>query len=123
MGIDFFAQSPVLQSLQPVIDGSRNVHTNRDAIERVASWMAYEEFGIPGGLLQFDMGRDTDVLADMIMLANSLNFAYTDFDTSVKFEVEYEGAALGRRGRHGRLVRQGMARRRADPRPASGWPS
>jgi hypothetical protein len=91
MGIDFFAQSPVLQSLQPVIDGSRNVHTNRDAIEQVASWMAYEEFGIPGGLLQFDMGRDPDVLADMIMLANSLNFAYTDFDTSVKFEVEYEG--------------------------------
>jgi hypothetical protein len=92
MGIDFFAESPVLQSLRPVIEGSRNVRTNEDAIERVASWMAYEEFGIPGGLMAHgDMGRDVDSLTDMILLANSLNFAYTDFDTSVKFEVWYEG--------------------------------
>jgi hypothetical protein len=92
MGIDFFAESPVLQSLQPVIDGSRNVQTNLDAIERVASWMAYEEFGIPGGMLQFDMGRDEDRLIDVIMLVTSLNFAFSDFATSVKFQLEdYEG--------------------------------
>lgn len=92
MGIDFFAESPVLQSLSPVIEGSRNVRTNTDAIERVADWMAYEEFGIPGGLMSHgDMGRDVNALTDMILLANSLNFAYTDFDTSVKFEVWHEG--------------------------------
>jgi hypothetical protein len=91
MGTSFFEQSPVLQSVLPVIERSSNVRTNPDEIRRVASWMAYEEFGIPSGLLQFDMGTDVDLLVDMIMLANSLNFAYTDFDTSVKFEVEYQG--------------------------------
>lgn len=91
MGTRFFEVSPVLQSVVPVVEASRNVRTNPDEIRRVASWMAYEEFEAPGGLLQFDMGRDVDVLTDMIMLENSLNFAYTDFGTSVKFEVEYEG--------------------------------
>ena len=91
MGTNFFEISPVLQSVVAVVEASRTVRTNPDEIRRVASWMAYEEFGIPGALLQFDMGTDIDVLTDMIMLANSLNFAYTDFDTSVRFEVEYQG--------------------------------
>lgn len=91
MPIDFFEQSPVLQSLTPVTEGARNVRTNPEAIERVAEWMAYEEFGIPGGMLQFDMGSDADTLTDVIMLVASMNFAFTDFGTSVRFELDYQG--------------------------------
>jgi hypothetical protein len=91
MSTGFIDRSPVLQSLLPVIETSRHVRTHPEAIEKVADWMAYEEFGIPGGMLQFDMGSDPDLLLDVVMLVSSMNFAFTDFDTSVKFEVEYQG--------------------------------
>lgn len=39
--------SPVLRSVRGVIDRSRHVHTSVEAIEKVASWMAFEEFAFP----------------------------------------------------------------------------
>ena len=39
--------SPVLDSLHPVIDRSRDVRTNVDKIIEVAGWMAYEELPMP----------------------------------------------------------------------------
>ena len=41
--------SPVLQSVSGVIERSRHVTTHVDALERVASWMAYEEFTFSTG--------------------------------------------------------------------------
>ena len=35
--------SPVLESLRPVIENSRDVHTHVEKIVDVAGWMAYEE--------------------------------------------------------------------------------
>ena len=84
--------SPVLESTLPVVAGSRWVRTDRPAIERVAGWMAYEEFGLPDGSFLFDFGRDRDTLTDLVLFESTLNFAFTDFDTSVRFEVDYEGA-------------------------------
>ena len=37
-------QSPILQSVIPVIEGSHSVHLHLDEIERVANWMAAEEW-------------------------------------------------------------------------------
>lgn len=92
MSTSFIELSPVLQSVLPVIAASRSVRTNLDEIRRVASWMAYEEFTLPGDMFPFDMGRDPAQLLDVIMLSSSLDFAFTDFTTSVKFEVDHGGA-------------------------------
>jgi hypothetical protein len=91
MSPSFIDLSPILQSVMPVIAASRNVRTNAAEIRRVASWMAYEEFTLPGDMFPFDMGRDPDHLLDVSMLSSSLDFAFTDFSTSVKFEVEHGG--------------------------------
>jgi Queuosine salvage protein len=83
--------SAVLTSTIPVIEASRHVRTIDEGIQRVAGWMAYEEFGLPDGSFLFDFGQDPDTLTDLVMFESALNFAFTDFDTSVKFEVDYQG--------------------------------
>lgn len=82
---------PVLTSTLPVIERSRSVRTSKDEIERVAAWMAYEEFGLPDGSFLFDFGQDPDVLTDLVLLQSTLNFAFTDFGTGRKFEVDDNG--------------------------------
>lgn len=83
--------SQVLSSTLPVIEASRNVRTSDEGIQRVAGWMAYEEFGLHDGSFLFDFGQDPNVLTDLVLLESALNFAFTDFATSVKFEVDYQG--------------------------------
>ena len=51
--------SPVLDSLHPVIEHSRDVHTHMDRIVEVARWMAYEELPMPDYQMPFDMGKGT----------------------------------------------------------------
>ena len=84
-------RNPVVQSLLPVIEASRHVRTHPDAIRDVASWMAYEEFTLPGEMFLFPLGDDPDPVVDVLQLSNSLDFAFTDFATSVKFQTEYRG--------------------------------
>ena len=83
--------SPVLASLQPVIDGAQLVRINHAKITEVANWMAYEEFAKPDGSMLFDFGNDPDVLMDFTLVVNTMNFAFTDFSTGVKFETDYMG--------------------------------
>lgn len=86
-----FWGSPVIASTIPVVKDSRWVRTNAAAVDRVAGWMAYEEFGLPDGAQMFDFGSDPDLLTDVTLFVNCLNFAFTDFATSRKFELEYRG--------------------------------
>jgi len=83
--------SPVLASLQPVVDGAKLVRINHEKITEVANWMAYEEFAKPDGSMLFDFGNDPDVLMDFTLVVNTMNFAFTDFTTGVKFETDYMG--------------------------------
>lgn len=85
--------TPVLQSVKSMIDLAEHVTTNLDAVQRVAGWMAYEEFTFPrgGSAEMFGVGDDPDRVIDVTMLIAALNFAFTDFDTGVKFEVERGG--------------------------------
>jgi hypothetical protein len=83
--------SPVLASLQPVVDGAQLVRINHEKITEVANWMAYEEFAKPDGSMLFDFGNDPDVLMDFTLVVNTMNFAFTDFSTGVKFETDYMG--------------------------------
>ena len=84
-------KSPVLASLQPVVDGAKLVRINHEKITEVANWMAYEEFAKPDGSMLFDFGNDPDVLMDFTLVVNTMNFAFTDFSTGVKFETDYMG--------------------------------
>ena len=82
---------PVLSSILPVIEQSRSVRTSEDEIGRVASWMAYEEFGLPDGSFLFDFGADPNALTDLVLLQSTLNFAFTDFETGRTFEIVVDG--------------------------------
>jgi hypothetical protein len=86
-----FWNSSVLKSLEPVVQNSSLVRVNEAKITEVANWMAYEEFAKPDGKAMFDFGNDPDFIMDLTLVTNSLNFAFTDFDTGVKFETDYNG--------------------------------
>ena len=84
--------SPVLDSLRPVIQKSRDVHTNVDKIIEVAGWMGYEELPFPEFTLPFGVGAgDSNEAIDFILVADSVDTAFTDFSTHQKFQVDFAG--------------------------------
>src|SRR5262249_22064893 len=86
------AGSPVLDSIRLVISGSRDVHTNLEKIQEVASWMAYEELPMPDYALPFGLGEGSrDETIDFILICDSIDPAFTDFKTHEKFQVDYAG--------------------------------
>jgi hypothetical protein len=84
--------SPVLESLRPVIENSRDVCTHVEKIVEVASWMAYEELPMPDYHLPLGVGENNpDEALDFIMVSDSVDTAFTDFSRHVKFQVDYAG--------------------------------
>jgi Potential Queuosine, Q, salvage protein family len=84
--------SPVLDSLRPVIEHSREVRTNIDKIVEVAGWMGYEELPLPEFTLPFGVGAgDGNEAIDFILVADSIDTAFTDFSTYEKFQVDFAG--------------------------------
>ena len=83
--------SPVLDSLGPVIEGSKHVRTDIDRIGEVARWMAYEELPFPSFPLDFDPETERDQAIDFAMVSNSINSAFSDFTTGEMFQTEYQG--------------------------------
>lgn len=84
--------SPVLESLRPVIENSRDVRTHVDKIVEVAGWMAYEELPMPDYHLPLGVGENNpDEAMDFIMVSDAVDTAFTDFMTHVKFQVDYAG--------------------------------
>ena len=83
--------TPVLSTVSHVVQNASLVKINAEKISTVADWMAYEEFAKPDGSMLFDFGNDPDVLMDFTLVVNTMNFAFTDFTTGVKFETDYMG--------------------------------
>ncbi len=84
--------SPVLDSIHPVIERSRDVQTNVEKIAEVASWMAYEDLPIPDYALPFGIGSGSvEETIDFILTTACIDTAFTDFSSHVKFQVEYAG--------------------------------
>jgi Potential Queuosine, Q, salvage protein family len=84
--------SPVLDSIHPVIERSRDVHTNVDKIVEVAGWMAYEELPMPDYALPFGIGEgDVHETIDFILTTACIDTAFTDFSSHIKFQVDYAG--------------------------------
>ena len=83
--------SPVLESVRPVIERSRDVRTSVEKIVEHAGWMACEELPLPQFVLPFGIGDEPKQAIDFSLVANTINFAFTDFDRNIKFQVEYGG--------------------------------
>ena len=84
--------SPVLESLRPVIEHSRDVQTHVDKIVEVAGWMAYEELPMPDYALPFGIGAgDVKETIDFILTASCIDTAFTDFSSHIKFQTDYAG--------------------------------
>jgi len=83
--------TPVLSTVSQVVRDASLVKINTEKISVVADWMAYEEFAKPDGSMLFDFGNDPDVIMDFTLVVNTMNFAFTDFSTGVKFETDYMG--------------------------------
>jgi hypothetical protein len=84
--------SPVLDSLHYAIESSRDVTTHYDKIVEVASWMGYEELPMPEFTLPFGVGQgDTNQAIDFVLVADSIDTAFTDFAKHEKFQVDYDG--------------------------------
>jgi hypothetical protein len=81
----------VLESVLPVVEASRDVTTDLDRLRDTASWLAYEELPFPRFLLPFALELDRDGIIDFVLVANLLNFAYTDFDTGVRYDQVVDG--------------------------------
>lgn len=82
---------PVMESVMPVVKAAKHVAVNIDAIDTVAQWLAYEDFDVPPSGPQFDVGLVGDDLIDWTMLNACLNFAFTDFATTERFDTTYDG--------------------------------
>ena len=89
MGINW--ESKVLSSMGNVIDNAQHITISEKQIEIVADWLAYEEFGLPKNN---KTNKDPDNFIRTTMLINTLNFAFTDFDTSIKYSIERDGQKL-----------------------------
>src|SRR5262249_10045998 len=86
--------SPVTESLRPVIENSRDVHTHYEKIVEIAGWMAYEELPMPNLAVPYGLEKTPDVAMDFVMVGNTIDTAFTDFNTHVKFQTDYAGAHL-----------------------------
>ena len=84
-------RSPVLESVRPAIERSRDVRTNVEKIIEHATWMACEELPLPEFVLPFGIGADAKQAVDFILVSNLINFAFTDFQSRVKFQADYAG--------------------------------
>ena len=89
MNIDW--DSKVLSSLNPVIENLQTINLNLDQIMNVADWIAYEDFPPPE---QNISKNNPDEHIRTAMLINTLNFAFTDFESSTKYEIVREGKVL-----------------------------
>jgi hypothetical protein len=85
---------PVLDTVLPVVERSRDVSLDLDRLAEHAGWIAYEELPPPTFILPFPLELDRDRTIDFVLTATCINFAFTDFDTRIRWEVDYDGRPL-----------------------------
>ena len=89
MTIDWDAK--VLHSLTPVIENLKEIEINLEEINNDADWLAYEKIASP---LSHKSKKNPEQVIRTTLLINTLNFAFTDFKKSIKYEIEREGKIL-----------------------------
>jgi len=87
-------EHPVLDTVLPVVEAAQDVSIDLDRLAEHAAWMAYEELPRPAFILPFPLELDRDGIVDFVLTATCINFAFTDFETRVRWEVVHDGRAL-----------------------------
>jgi Potential Queuosine, Q, salvage protein family len=90
---------PVLDGVLPVVAQARDVSIDADRLAEHAAWMAYEELpppvflstGEPHGSPVSPFLPDRQRIADFVLTATTINFAFTDFETRRRWEIEEGG--------------------------------
>ena len=83
--------SLVFESVLPVVRDSRDVRTDMERLCQHAQWLAYEELPPPAFLLPFPLELTREEIVDFVLVATSINFAFTDFTTRRRWEIELDG--------------------------------
>ena len=92
--IEWSVAHPVLDTVRPVVEASRDVSLDLDRLAEHAGWLAYEELPPPAFILPFPLELSRDELVDFVLTATSINFAFTDFESGVRWEIEAAGRVL-----------------------------
>jgi hypothetical protein len=84
-------ENPVLETTRYLLKKPKYVNINDSRILQLAEEWRHEEFNLPKwDLPVYPAGKTNDVI-DFFFLTDSINFAFTDFETKEKFEADYEG--------------------------------
>jgi putative queuosine salvage protein len=84
----------VADSVLPVVEAARDVSVDVDRLAEHAGWMAYEELPPPAFILPFPLELDRGGIVDFVLTATCINFAFTDLETRVRWEVSHDGRTL-----------------------------
>lgn len=87
--------NPVLPSLKPILEDSKFVTTDEDAIRKIAPELAKEELSLPNWRAPVFIEEDSNRTIEFFFLGNTINFAFMDFSSKQKFEIEYKGNWTG----------------------------
>jgi hypothetical protein len=85
------SRHPVLESVLPVVEAPRDVETDLGRVADVASWLAFEELPSPAYVLPFPLELPRDGTVDFVLVATSLNFAFTSFETRERWDLVLDG--------------------------------
>jgi Potential Queuosine, Q, salvage protein family len=83
--------NPVLDSVLPVVEASRDVAADAERLADVASWLAYEELPVPRTFFPFPFRLGREEAVDFVLVTACLNFAYTDFETRQPWALVVDG--------------------------------
>jgi len=83
--------NPVLESTKKVIEFPIYVKINQKKLEETAEKFSKEKFEIPGWNMPIYPETADPKTPDFIFLENTINFAFTDFETKKKFATILEG--------------------------------
>jgi hypothetical protein len=97
-------QNPVLESTKILIENPQYVFINQDNLNKTAEKFSQQDLTIPTweSPIHLDTSHSPEEVMDYFLLANTINFAFTDFTTKQKFTSKYNGKDF--RGAYGMLA-------------------
>ena len=87
------SENPVLESTKFLIENPKYVNINFDVLKKVAKKFSQENFTIAEQKFPIYPQKNNREAIDFLLLAASINFAFTDFKSKMKFKKNYKGTS------------------------------
>lgn len=81
----------VLSSTSILVENPRHVAINSSALDYTSAKLSLGKFELPAWKMPFYPELDDEGMIDYFLLMNSINFAFTDFNTGQKYSTQYKG--------------------------------